>query len=212
VSDQVLQLDHDARVAPAHVISPSREDTMDAATETMIRNIEQKTGRHIDHWVALVRARGAEKHGELVKMLKSDHGFGHGYANLVVHLARGGAESGTQSGDQLVDAIFAGKRSATRPAYDALCLAITSLGSDVEIAPKKAYVSFRRKKQFAIAQPSTTRLDLGLNLKGVQPSGRLESAAGFNSMCTHRVRIESSDQIDDELLGWVRQAYGAAGP
>ena len=186
---------------------------MDAATETMIRNIEQKTGQTIDHWVALVRARGTEKHGELVKMLKSDHGFGHGYANLVVHLARGGVETSAESGDQLLDAIFAGKRGATKPAYDALRQAIVSLGGDVEIAPKKAYVSFRRKKQFAIAQPSTvSRLDVGLNLKGVPPTGRLESAAGFNSMCTHRVRIESADQIDDELLGWVRQAYGAAGP
>lgn len=185
---------------------------MDAATQTMIRNIEQKTGRTIDDWVSLVRARGAEKHGELVKMLKSDHGFGHGYANLVVHLARGGAESGAQSSDQLLESIFAGKRGAFMPAYEALRKAIDSLGSDVEIAPKKAYVSFRRKKQFVIAQPSTARLDVGLNLKGVQPGGRLESAAGFNAMCTHRVRIASADQIDDELLGWIRQAYEAAGP
>jgi len=30
-------------------------------------------------------------------------------------------------------------------------------------------------------------------------------------MCTHRVRVASADRIDGELLGWVRQAYEAAG-
>jgi predicted transport protein len=145
-------------------------------------------------------------------MLKSDHGFTHGYANLVVHLARGGLDTGGGSGDQLIEVMFAGKRGASRPAYDVLEAAIQSLGSDVEVAPKKSYVSFRRRKQFAIAQPSAaSRLDVGLNLKGVPPGGRLESAASFNSMCSHRIRVESADQIDDELLEWVRQAYESAG-
>jgi predicted transport protein len=178
----------------------------------MLRNIEQKTGRTIADWVKVVRASGAKKHGELVTMLKSEHGFGHGHANLLVHLASGGLETSSDAGAQLLDAMFAGKRSATRPAYEALRSAIASLGPDVEVAPKKAYVSFRRKKQFALAQPSTvSRLDVGLNLKGITPAGRLESAAGFNAMCTHRVRVESADQIDGELLHWVRQAYDAAG-
>lgn len=30
-------------------------------------------------------------------------------------------------------------------------------------------------------------------------------------MCTHRVRIEQTDEIDSELLGWIKQAYDAAG-
>ena len=52
---------------------------------------------------------------------------------------------------------------------------LSKLGKDVEVAPKKAYVSLRRNKQFALIQPSTrTRVDLGLNLKGVEPEGRLE--------------------------------------
>lgn len=185
---------------------------MDAATKTMIQNIEQKTGQSIDHWLTLVRAQGDRKHGELVTMLKSDHGFTHGYANLVVHLARGGVEQTAESGDELVDAMFAGKKSGLRPIYDRLRQAILSLGSGVEVAPKKTYVSFRRKTQFALAQPTTpSRLDVGLKLKGVAPSGRLESSAGFSAMCTHRVRVDSPEQVDDELLGWVRQAYDTSG-
>ena len=82
------------------------------------------------------------------------------------------------------------------------------LVKDVEVAPKKAYVSLRRAKQFAILQPSTaTRLDVGLVLAGVEPTDRLETAGSFNAMVTHRVRLESVDQVDKELMSWLRQAY-----
>ena len=60
-------------------------------------------------------------------------------------------------------------------------------------------------------QPSTaTRLDVGLNLKGVAPAGRLEASGSFNAMCTHRVRVESAAAADKELIGWLKKAYEAA--
>ncbi len=70
--------------------------------------------------------------------------------------------------------------------YDKLMHAIAKFGNDVEVSPKKAYVSLRRKKQFAIIQPSTkTRMDVGLNIKGVKPAGKVEAAGSWNAMCTH---------------------------
>ena len=52
---------------------------------------------------------------------------------------------------------------------------------------RRANVSVRRKKQFALIQPSTkTRLDLGLILKGRPVEGRLEPSGSFNAMFTHR--------------------------
>ena len=69
----------------------------------------------------------------------------------------------------------------------------------------------RRSKQFGLVQPSTaTRVDVGLNLKGTAPKGRLEASGSFNSMCTHRVRVETAKDVDAELLGWLRKAYDNA--
>ena len=66
------------------------------------------------------------------------------------------------------------------------------IGDDIEIAPKKGYVSLRRRKQFAMIQPSAAgRIDLGLILRDVPPDARLESAKGFNALFTHRVRLTS---------------------
>ena len=98
-----------------------------------------------------------------------------------------------------------------RPIYDALVAAASRLGEDVEIAPKKAYVSLRRSRQFAILQPSTaTRFDLGLQLAGDPPKGRLEASGSFNAMVSHRVRLEGKKDVDAEVRAWLAEAYSRA--
>ena len=63
-------------------------------------------------------------------------------------------------------------------------------------------------KQFAIIQPSTrTRVDIGINLKGIDPTDRLEASGSFNSMVSHRVRVGTVDEVDQELLQWLLEAY-----
>ncbi len=178
---------------------------------SMVGNLKEKTGKTIDEWLKVTGKLGAAKHGEIVAHLKEKHGVGHGYANLIAQRTLKGSGPGP-SGDDLVELQFAGPKAALRPIYDALAKKISDLGSDVEMAPKKSYVSVRRAKQFAILQPSTaTRFDVGINLKAVKPSGRLEASGSFNAMVSHRVKISSAGQIDKELMGWLKQAYEAAG-
>lgn len=183
----------------------------DAAEASQWENLQQKSGKRREQWIALANAAGLARHGELVAWLKATHGIGHGYANLVATRAREHAAGGAPSDDALVVAMFSGKKSALRPRYERLLALIAGLGSDVEFSTKKSYVSVRRHKQFALVQPSTaSRLDIGLNLKGVVPAGRLEAAGSFNAMCTHRIRIESDDDLDNEVIGWLRRAYAVA--
>jgi len=182
----------------------------DAAEATMIANLEEKTGKSLDAWVKIAAASGCSKHGEIVAFLKSKHGFTHGYANLVAHRTLKSAATDADP-DDLVTAQYSGKKAALKPIYDALLAAIGKFGP-VEISPKKAYVSLRRARQFAIIQPSTaTRLDVGIQLKDVKPTDRLEASGSFNAMVSHRVRVESVSAVDKELVGWLQQAYAAAG-
>ena len=174
---------------------------------TMIANLPEKTGKSLDEWIAIVRSSGLEKHGQMVKLLKSEHGMTHGFANLVAHKAR------EQSEPQEVDLVAAQyeKKPDLRPIYDELAKAVESFGGDVELAPKKSYVSLRRSKQFGLIQPSTkTRVDVGINLKGDDATDRLEIAGSSMGMVSHRVRVTSLEDVDEELIGWLREAYERA--
>ena len=180
-----------------------------AEMANMIANLKAKTGKSLDEWLALARTSGQAKHGGLVSWLKAEHGLGHGYANLVAHKTFA-SDAGSSDDAALMEAMFAGPKAAMRPAYDKVAGIVSGL-EGVQFAPKKGYVSFRRSKQFGLAQPSTKdRLDLGLSLKGVEPSGRLEAAGSWNTMVTHRVRIASAQEIDAEVEGWIKQAWAAA--
>jgi predicted transport protein len=103
------------------------------------------------------------------------------------------------------------KKPDLKPIYDLLLKKITALGKDIEIAPKKTSVSLRVKRQFALIQPSTkTRIDLGLKFNDKAHEGRLETSGPFGSMCTHRVQITDTKQVNKELIGWIKEAYNEA--
>jgi predicted transport protein len=186
-------------------------ETIDKATQTQIANIEKNTGKKLQEWIAIVNQSGLGKHGELVSFLKERHGFTHGNANVIVHFAKQSHAGAAENTGDLITEQYKGKENL-KPWYDKLVGEINKLGKDIEIAPKKAYVSLRRKKQFAIIQPSSkTRLDVGLNIKGVSPSGNMEAAGSWNSMCTHRVKIENEKIINKDLVEWIKKAYEQAG-
>ncbi len=179
----------------------------EAMAESMIANLKDKTGKSLEQWIAIARKSGATKHGAIVKLLKSDFGMTHGYANLVAHKTLKSDAGSVSETSDLVAAQYAGDKSNLKPIYAAVIKAVKSCG-EFEIAPKKAYVSLRRAKQFAIIQPSTkTRVDLGLKLKTEPAKGRLEKSGSFNAMVSHRVRLEKPTDVDKSVKAWIKKAW-----
>lgn len=182
--------------------------TPDEATATMLGNLPKKTGKSLGEWHKLLNQSSLDKHGALVKLLKTDHGVTHGFANLIVATYR---DTGPQTDDSVIDAQYAGAKTHLRPIYDALVKAVSGFGEDVEFAPKKAYVSMRSKKQFGLIQPSTkARVDIGLNLSDAKATNRLEKSGSFNAMVSHRVRLEGLGDVDQQLISWLKKAYEEA--
>lgn len=176
----------------------------------MIANMKEKTGKTLAQWTKIAKASGEEKHGGLVKHLKTEHGMTHGFASLVAHKTLK-SDAGSAGGKNLVAAQYSGAKADLKPVYEAVIKAVKALGKDVEISPKKTYVSLRRNKQFALIQPSTkTRVDLGVNLQNEKPAGRLESSASFNAMVSHRVRLEKPEDVDKDVKAWLKKAYSQA--
>lgn len=181
---------------------------MDSALRTQVENLQKRSGRTLDELYAILEGTGLEKHGQLRDHLKSELGMGHGDANTVVTLFRKRAEDPAQ-GDPL-DAIYVGPKAALRPIHDAVMAKVDTLGA-FSIAPKKAYVSLRRKKQFAMVGPATkTQVEIGLNAKDLGGSERLKEQKP-GGMCQYKVRLSDVSEVDDELVEWLRSAFDAAG-
>lgn len=185
---------------------------LDKAVATQLGNIEKRTGKTLAELSTLVRGSGLEKHGELVAMLKSKLGMGHGDANTLVHIVMksdGTSAAAGLSGTEVLDGLYSGPKASLRALHDALLAAMRAFGP-FEEAPKKAYVGYRRKKQFATIGPATkSEVEVGLNMKGVPGTPRLQVLPD-GQMCSHRVRLATIAQVDAELLGWIRQAFEGA--
>ncbi|SMG48812.1 protein of unknown function [Marivirga sericea] len=183
---------------------------MEKAAQTMIDNLHKNTGKTLEQWIVIVRAQNFTKHGEIMKFLKEEHGHSHGFANLIAHKAKGSDAGSAENQDDLIIKQYKGKEHL-KPIYEKLISEIKGFGTDIEIAPKNKYVSLRRKKQFALLNPATkTRFEIGINLKGQEPNGKLE-AEKPNAMCSHKMKLEDIRDIDQEVFKWLKLAYQNAG-
>jgi hypothetical protein len=188
---------------------------LDKATETQLKNIQARTGKTLDELRTIVEQSGLEKHSEIRAMLQRDLDIGYGDANTLVHVLRqsDGASAAKASGattEDVVSDIYAGSKAGLRPIHEQLMAAIEQFGP-FEIAPKKGYISLRRKKQFAMIGPVTNaRVEVGLNMKGVDATERL-AAMPAGGMCNYKVKVADPAEIDAELIEWVRHAYASAG-
>jgi hypothetical protein len=188
---------------------------VDKAIQTQLTNIQNRTGKSLDELRAILQQSGLAKHSEIRAMFQRDLGLGYGDANMLAQVLRktdaeGSHAAQTETPDDVVNALYTGAKAGLRPIHDRLMAEITQLGA-FEIAPKKGYLSLRRKKQFAMIGPATnTRIEVGLNVKGVDATARLaEMPSG--GMCSYKVKVTDIAEVDAELIAWIKQAYESAG-
>ena len=177
--------------------------TVEEGIQAQLSNIEKAYGKSIDELVSLVTESKLVKHNEVVAMLKQRYGMSHGAAHRVSLTVRNRAAPPVAADAAIVPTL--------QDIYARLLQKALSLGNDIEQAPKKGYVSLRRRKQFAMLQPGARWINLGLILPAHASTVRLEPAAKWNALFTHRVRVATVTEIDGELASWLRTAYNAAG-
>lgn len=180
--------------------------------QAYLDNIYVKTGKTAGDFKAMAAEKNLEKTGDLLTWLKADFGLGHGHAMAIVHLIVHQEHRDATTDDRL-DKLFIGGKAKWRSAFDTLAEKLSTLGSDVNIMPGQTYINLQRgQKKFGIVQPSSAgRLDIGIKLKNKPAEGRFAAAGAWNAMVTHRVQITAPEQLDDELVSWLREAYNVAG-
>ncbi len=192
-----------------------------AAQLNQLRNIQTKTGRTLAELHQAVAASGLAKTGERRSWLMEHFELGYGDANAVALFmgkplpelgARPAAGAGPAAAPQAdpLDTLYSGTKAHLRPVHEAVMQVVCALGAH-EAAPKKGYISLRRKKQFAMVGPATKdSVEIGLNLKGLAAHPRL-TLLPPGGMCQATLRIGSAAEVDTQLKAWLKQAFDAAG-
>lgn len=189
-----------------------------AMVQKWVAELPEKTGKSLEQWIRLVKAKGPATEPERRDWLKKEHGFGTNAAWWIAEraadkpsaFAEDDPESYLMAAERYVEDMFSGAKATLRPIYDKLLQLGLKLGKDVKACPCKTIVPLYRKHVFAEIKPSTqTRIDVGLALKDTKVPKRLIDTGGFakKDRITHRIPITSPAEIDDVVTKWMKVAY-----
>ena len=184
---------------------PTPDEMMSAVTDSM----DERTGRTLEQWVALVAGSGVDPldQNAVRRWLREVHGVKQNSQWAIAEAAARGAGWVRPTVEEYVDAQYTGGKAALRPIFDAVRSAALALGDDVVVEGRGTYVPFVRRRQFAaVAAATATRVDLGLRLLEPPPADRLQPASAPGS-ATHRVQLFSAADVDDEVRALLRAAY-----
>ena len=149
--------------------------------QAYLDTVKEQTGKTVADFKMLAAEKGLSKHGEVVAWLRQDFGLGHGHATAVAAALLKADHFKTPKDDR-AEALFSGKKAVWKDTYAALLGTVNGFGDDVDIAPTDSYVSLLRgQSKFAIVQPGTAFLDLGIKRKGVEPTERTGAPRFDNS-------------------------------
>ena len=170
-----------------------------------IRVLEKQTGQGLDYWNERVRKENFKEEKALRAWLQKQGVSGYGEGLLVMERF-GYPDFITASADELIDAQYA-DRPRLRPIYNAIINAMLGIGA-ITIQARKTYVSLLTpRRTFARVQPTTkNRVDVGLRIEGRKPFGRLQPSTIHETMKL-QISLHSVEEIDAEVLSWLRRAY-----
>jgi predicted transport protein len=175
-------------------------------------SIQDRTGRSLDEWLGLVAGSGIDPldQNAVRRWLRDEHGVRQNTQWALADAAAQAAGWVRPSVEAYIDEQFRGARAALRPLFDVVRDAATSCGPDVTVEGRGTYVPFVRRRQFAAAAATASRLDLGLRLPSPPAGVRLQPAKA-PGQSTHKIELRTIADVDDEVRGLLMTAYDQNG-
>jgi hypothetical protein len=183
--------------------------------QAYLDTIKAKTGMDPADFQKIAATKGLLegdiKAGPIQQWLKDDYGLGPGHSMALISVFREQLLP-QPTKEEAIDKFFAGPKATWQLTWDELMSRIMKFGADVSLQPTDTYIGIvRAGKKFAVVATTATRMDVGLKLKGEPVTDRLVASGNWNAMCTHRVQLFGGAELDDQLLGWLREAYDRVG-
>ena len=174
--------------------------------------IARDTGKSLDQWAKI--AKGAPAGGQRAreKWLKETYGIGVNRAAAILNRAFPDSID-WDNPDALLAHLW--KDPAQRAIYDAVAARVEALG-EVTIGPRKQFVGFSRKVQFAAIMPITGRVKGGARLAfALEPdAGPLLEPRKKSEIWSDRLKavvvLTSAKDVDREIVRLLKAAYAAA--
>lgn len=116
-----------------------------------------------------------------------------------------------QPQDYSISEKFEGNYGRMKPIFDKLELEIKKFGPDIRVYAKKYYIAFKRTYMFAVIYNYIEKIDILFTLdKSIMPP-RLKDASNFEwSRFNQFITISKMEDIDEELISWIRNSYELA--
>jgi len=187
-----------------------------AMTQKWVAELKQKTGRSLEEWLSFIKKFGPKDEKERRDWLKQEHGLGTNAAWWIAERSVGKRTETDDPSEYLeaaegyVEKMYSGSKAGLRLIYDALLKLGLKTGKDAKACPCQTIDPLYRNHVFAQIKPATrTSIDLGFALGDMKAKGRLIDTGGFakKDRITHRIPIESVQDIDDEVHHWLKAAY-----
>jgi uncharacterized protein DUF4287/uncharacterized protein DUF5655 len=168
--------------------------------QAYLDTIKEKTGKTPADFLAMAQEKGLVTEGvpagPIIAWLAKDYGLGRGHAMALAQTFRDTTQPKQTAADRLAGR-FSGERAKWRPIFDDLMAKIKAFGPAVTASATDTYISILRTgKKFAVVQVTAARMDIGVKVKGAEPTARFEPAGTWNEMVTHRLRVTDPSQID----------------
>jgi uncharacterized C2H2 Zn-finger protein len=106
-----------------------------------------------------------------------------------------------------VDDHFKGKPNRLRATFDRLFKELKRFGN-VRIDAVKSGINLARDSHFAMAFIKNEWINLDFDVKRELHSPRFEKVFRvYNDNFSYRVRLREPSDVDEEVLGWLKEAY-----
>lgn len=171
---------------------------------TLRAGLEEKTGRPLADWVTIAKTCPETKPRARQKWLKDNYCIGQNYAIIIFQEAFGGGP-GWGEPEKLLATLWTDP--AQRETYEAVAEQVAAMDGAI-IAPRKSFVGFSRKYQFAAARPSRDGVRLGLAVP-LEADARLiarKSSDSWSERLPGALVLTGKNEVNAELAGLLQRA------
>jgi len=172
-------------------------------------SMKERTGRTLEEWVAVVQESGLDPldQNAVRKWLKEKHGIRQTSQWAIADAVARAAGWQPPSTEEYIDQQYSGPKAHLRPIFERVREIVMAFGDDVTMEGRATYTPFVRRRQFAAVAPATrTRVDIGVRYTQ-PPASPLLQAGNAPGQGTHRISLQSVDDVTPEVVALLRAAY-----